>query len=163
VCSSDLVSVNYGIASRYPGLIEINAKLTGELKQKILAHELKHDDTEDYTKNDYNVDFNAKKPHFYESLWFALRNPEALINYLPFMYSYYLEQWTYNSASVYILLIYGILFTCMAWGLFKANMGLCFLAYVNFIIVVQGALLLYVHLYVKYMKFKDFVREIKKN
>lgn len=109
-----IIEVNYGIASNYGDFIEIHHKLYGTLKEKILAHEHKHKITSRnnaYTKEDFKNDFNAEQGYFLETLKFSIMNPEAFVNFMPLMKSYYAGRWTWNSAALVPFGYFGIIFT----------------------------------------------------
>lgn len=105
-----IILVDYGISSVYSdGTIEINRKLKGELREAILKHERRHTIGK-YSLKDFKNDFQAQKPHFVESLKFALKNPEALINYFALMYSYNKKVLTWNSTALYPFVYFGAIF-----------------------------------------------------
>jgi hypothetical protein len=142
-----IVNVNYGIASSYSdGTIEINKKIKGKLRKKILEHERRHS-LGVYDKDDFRNDFHSKNSHFFESLKFGIKNPEALINYFVVMYSYYFDKWTYNPTGVYPFLYFGIIFSLFFFLLFKVNFLLAFLGWICIFLVVNIILLIYTHYY----------------
>lgn len=143
-----IVEVNYGIASSYDDFIEINRKLRDPLRKKILDHELRHDSGK-YSVKDFKNDFQSKKPHFFESFSFALRNPEALINYFPFMYSYYRGILTYNYTALFPFLYYGIIFSVFFLVVFKISLFKSFIGWVVIFGLINIFLLVYTHYYVK--------------
>jgi hypothetical protein len=147
----EVIEVNYGIASRYDGLIELNKKIKDPLKSKILKHEFSHTEGK-YTIEDYKVDFQSKDSFFYDALKFALKNPEALINYMPLMYSYYFRVFTYNVTGMIAFLSYGIVATILISLLFGVKIYLTGLFVINFIVLLNLSLLLYTHIYVRYVK-----------
>jgi len=106
-----IIKTDYGIASNYGDFIEINRKLDRypHLKEKIIAHENRHTSGK-YTINDFKNDFQSEQSTFFETVRFCLKNKEGIINYLPFMYSYHLKEWTYNSSSFPPLIVMGIIF-----------------------------------------------------
>ena len=143
-----LVEVNYGIASSYSDFTEINYKLQGELRDKVLAHEAKHS-SGPYDKKDFLTDFQSKDPYFFKSLKFALMNPEALVGFFPFMYSYYAKRWTYNSTALYPFIWFGLIFSVFFLVLFGVDFFLCLLGYSIIFIFLNIMLLIITHIRVK--------------
>lgn len=152
-----IVVVNYGIASNYGDYIEINKKLDKypKLKNKILKHEKRHK-TGKYTWTDFSNDFQSKDSYFLSSLWFAIKNPESLINYFPMMYSYYFQKWTYNLSSIYPFLYFGLLWTLLFTLLFHVNLFLAILGYIIVFSIVNITLLIYTHLFVLFKARNEF-------
>jgi hypothetical protein len=116
-----IIAVSYGLASSYGDGIEINRKLDGELRERILQHELRHEEGSTYTKTDFKNDFNAENSYFKESFLWALRNPEALIGFFPFMWSYYYKKMTFNWSATVPMFYFGLIFTFFWWVLFGVN------------------------------------------
>lgn len=146
-----IVNVPYGLASRYDNIIEINKKLKNPLRKKILLHEKSHSKGK-YTLHDLKVDFSSKKPYFFESLLFSLKNPEAIIGWFPIMFSYYLKIWTFNTTFVFIFIFYSLIFALLTSILLKVSILLGILAFFNFIIVFNIFLLIFTHIYVVFIK-----------
>lgn len=142
-----IIEADYGLASSYDDLIEINKKLKGNLRKKILAHELRHENN-NYSFKDFKNDFQAKDSHFTEAFKFALKNKEALIGYFPFMYSYYLRKFTYNSSALFPFIWFGAIWIIFWWVLFRINVLNSALGYVIFYTVINIVLLIYTHCYV---------------
>lgn len=142
-----IIAVNYGVASRYDNLIEINRKLKNPLRARILKHELSHKNGK-YTKEDYKVDFQSKDPYFWQSIWFCVKNPEGWINFMPIMWSYYQKTLTFNTTVIFPLVLYGLVFGVFASSLFGVSLWLSLLAYFNIICVLNVFLLVYTHFYV---------------
>ena len=105
-----MIQVNYGIASSYDNCIEIHHKLPADLKERILNHEKKHGKGA-YNIQDFKNDFQSNNSYFFKSLKFAFFNLEALIGFFPFMYSYYLKTFTWNSSAVYPFFWFGLIFS----------------------------------------------------
>jgi len=122
------ISVNYGLASSYDDCIEVNYKLPTELKNRILNHERKHS-SGNYNIQDFKNDFQSDSSYFFESFKFALVNPEALVGFFPFMWSYYKKILTYNSSAVYPFLWFGLLFSIFSLVVLKASFFIAFLDY----------------------------------
>jgi hypothetical protein len=146
----EIIYVNYGISSSYDDVIEMNEKLNKYpiLKQKILEHELRHENGR-YTKKDFKNDFQAKNSSFFDSLKFAFKNPEAIINYFPFMYSYHKKVMTYNSSALYPFIYFGLLFSLFFTLLFKINFFLCLFSWAILFMGTNVLLLVLTHLLVK--------------
>lgn len=142
-----IILTNYGLGSSYNEFIEINKKLQTPLKDKILEHELRHDSGK-YSVKDWKNDFQSKKPHFFEALWFSLKNPEALINYFFVMYSYYGKFWTINLTSLFPFFYFGLIWTLFFKLMLKINILLAFLGWACFYIITNILLLIYTHIYV---------------
>lgn len=143
-----LIKVNYGIASVYDSHIEINRKIKGSLKKRILSHEYRHTSGR-YTLKDWQNDFQAKKPYFWESFKLACKNPEMLINYFLFMYSYYTKTWTYNSSAAYPFVYFGCIWNIFWVLLFNVNIFQALLGWVVIYNIIEIILLTYTHFYVK--------------
>ena len=143
-----IINVPYGVASSYDEAIEINEKLTGKLRAKVLRHELRHTNGK-YTKKDYNNDFHSSEPHFFESFKFALNNPEALIGYFPLMYSYFFKQFTWNQTSFYPLVYFGAIWTLFFAFLFKIEVFLAFLGWICVVAIINCILLIVTDIYVR--------------
>jgi hypothetical protein len=148
-----VILVNYGLASAFNDHIELHWKLRGNLKKSILAHELRHE-TGAYSWKDWKNDFQAKKSHFFQAFRFALRHPEALINYFPFMYSYYSKAWTYNLSCLTPFLYFGLIWSVFWLLLFKINLFQAFLGYACIYALVNISLLILTHLKVKSSSFR---------
>lgn len=146
-----ILKVNYGLASRYDNVIEINVKLKGKLRQHILEHEVRHNKGK-YTYKDFKNDFQSKNPYFFQSLKFALSNPEALIGWFPTMYSYALKTWSFNTSSIFPLILYSLIFALSSLALFNVNIIQGLLAFFNIIVFMNVLLLIYTHIYVKFAK-----------
>jgi hypothetical protein len=142
-----IVKVNYGLASSYDNFIEINSKLKGNLRKRILDHELRHD-VGKYSLKDFKNDFMARKPYFFQSLRFSLKHPEALINFFPFMYSYYGRFWSYNLSAFIPFAQFGIIFILFFFFLFKIPILLVTMAWIYLYFTIQLLLLIYTHVYV---------------
>jgi len=143
-----IIQVPYGLSSNYGDFIEINYKLLNPLREKILKHEMRHSQG-NYCKEDFKNDFNSKKPYFFDSLMFAFKNPEALINFFPLMYSYYAKKLSYNLTSIFPFFYYGILFSVLCTVIFKVNIFNVFIAYTLFIIFCNIFLLILTNIIVK--------------
>lgn len=142
-----LFNVNYGLASSYDNFIEINKKLKGSLRKKILAHEKRHDSGA-YSLKDWKNDFQSKDSYFLESLWFSLKNPEALINFFLIMYSYHAKTWTWNSTVILPFLWFGAIWTLFWSLLFKISLFQTFLGYVIIYAFTNIILIIFTHWYV---------------
>lgn len=145
-----IIEVDYGIASAYEDSIEINRKLHNhpELREKILKHEMRHKEGP-YSQEDYDNDFNSKDPYFFKSIKFCLYNPEAFINFFPFMYSYYHKDWTFNRGSLYPVFWLGIIFCVFWWLTLGLNLIVLAISWVAFCAFVNGLILYITHRYVK--------------
>lgn len=146
-----IVDVSYGIASRYKNLIEINRKLKGSLRNDIIKHELSHSSGK-YTKKDFKIDFQSKKPYFLKTLIFGIRNPEALIGWFPIMYSYHLKMWTFNITSLFPIILYSCIFAFVAWLFLNINILNSLAFFFNVTVFMNVFLLFYTHIYVKFTK-----------
>jgi hypothetical protein len=154
ILKKKIIPVDYGISSVYSEIIEINRKLKGSLRSKILKHELRHENGK-YTYSDWKNDFNSKDSYFIESLKFSLKNPEALINFCPFMYSYFLKIMTFNLSSIFPIVYFGLIF-CVFWSIVgfivKLNPLIIFIEsmvfWVLIIALINIYLLIYTHIYV---------------
>lgn len=147
---SEIIEVDYGLASVYSdGIIEINRKIQGPLRDKMIRHEQAHSQTNGYTVQDYKTDFQSKAPYLLESLLFCFYNPEGFINFMPLLYSYYRKQWTFNWTAIFPFVIWGAMFVGLAWLLFRPNPLYLALAWINLIILLNIALLLYTHIHVR--------------
>lgn len=145
-----VVEVDYGIASAYSdGVIEINRKINGNLREKILTHEFSHTIGQGYTKKDYDTDFNSRSPYFFESLKFCIHNLEGFINFMPVLYSYRLKQWTFNFTALIPFFLWGFIFSTITWLLLKQNFFLASFAWLNIIVSLNIAAIIYTHFYVK--------------
>lgn len=147
-----VIDVDYGVASVYDSdngqIIEINRKLTGELREKVIRHEKMHRSGA-YSREDMKVDFQADKPHFFESLKFAFLNPESLVGYFPIMYSYYFKKWTYNPTATLPFVYLGVIFSLFFLILFRINFFLAFLGWSCIVVIFNIILLFITHRYVK--------------
>ena len=149
---TQVIEVDYGLSSAYSdGTIEINRKIVGPLREKILKHELSHTSGA-YNLKDFKTDFQSKAPYFFESLKFCWLNPEGFINFMPFLYSYYLNAWTFNWTSLYPFLIWGIFFSLVCKLLFHVSFFYALIGWINFLVVINVALLIYTHRYVTQMQ-----------
>lgn len=152
-----IIQVNYGLASAYDdGTIEINKKLKGKLRKKILDHELRHT-LGRYSWNDYKNDFQATTPHFFEALRFSIKNPECLIGYMPIMYSYYHKKWTWNTTALFPMAYFGIIFSLfwsVALGFWIFDFAPVFLEsmflWTEFVITLNVILLIFTDYYVRF-------------
>lgn len=141
---------DYGISSNYGDFIEINRKLDfyPNLKHKIMQHELRHTSGM-YGVTDLLNDFSSKDSTFKDTLLFCAKNPEAIINFFPFMYSYFANQWAFNSSSIPPFLVLGIIFVAF----FKFAVGLPFLhliiGWISVVGILNLILIIYTHFYVK--------------
>lgn len=143
-----IIKVDYGIASVYnDGTLEINRKLKGVLKEKVLAHELRHSGG-NYNLKDFHNDFSSKDSSFWKVLIFALKNPECLIGYFMFMYSYYLKKLTYNSSALYPFGYFGLIFVLFFIIFFKISVFNAVLGWVILYLSINLILLLSTHLHV---------------
>ena len=147
VSARPIINVNYGLASSYNDGIEINHKLVGDLRKKIIEHELRHSSGV-YTKQDFKNDFQSKSSYFFESLKFSLRNAEAFINFFPIMYSYYYKIFTVNISALFPFLQFGAIFSVLFWLLFRISIIKSFLTFTIFIVLANIFLLIYTHIYV---------------
>lgn len=152
-----VVNVNYGLGSVYDEIIEINYKLPTKLRARIIEHEQNHD-TGGYTKKDFLNDFNSKNSYFLESLKFALFNPEALVGFFPWMYSYYFKKWTFNFSGLIPFVYFGLIFSLFFKLLFKVPFFNALIGYTVFFILMNLILILIAHIYVK--RNKDFKYEV---
>lgn len=143
-----IVEVPYGLASSYDECIEINRKLTGSLRDKIIKHELSHT-VGKYTKKDYEIDFHSYDPYFWESLRFCLRNPESMINYFFLMFSYYFGAFTFNTTALFPFFLYGAIFSVMGFIFFHSNIIYIFLTWTWIYVLLNIAYLIYTHIYVR--------------
>lgn len=148
----NVIQVDYGIASAYSdGSIEINKKLKGNLRKKILKHELSHS-VGKYTKKDYDVDFKSKKPHFFEVLKFSIKRPQMLIGYFLFMYSYNKRIMTFNTTALFPLVYLGLIWTIFFGLLFRINLFIAFIGWICYYLTINLFLLFYTHFYVYFKK-----------
>lgn len=143
-----IIEVPYGLASAYDDGIEVNKKLTGDLRQRIIQHEMSHR-TGSYSKKDFMVDFQAKNSNFKESLKFALTNPEALIGFFPFMYSYHYKVMTYNHSAAIPFVFFGLIFSTFFRLLFNINFFKAFLGFSVILIIINIFLLILTHIKVR--------------
>jgi hypothetical protein len=143
----NIINVNYGLASFYSNFIEINKKLKGNLRRKILAHELRHTEG-NYKLKDFKNDFVAKNSHFKEAFLFCLKNPEALIGYFLIMFSYHLQKFTFNLSAVVPLIYFGALWVIFWKLLFNISLFNGFTAYLVVYSAINLTLLIYTHFYV---------------
>lgn len=148
-----ILNVNYGLASRYDSVIEINRKLKGELRQQILEHEYRHNKGK-YTYKDFKNDFQSHNPYFLKTLFFALTNPEAIIGWFPVMYSYALKTWSFNLTSLFPMLLYSLIFALLSFASFGVNILYGMLAFFNVMVIMNVVLLIYTHVYVYITKVK---------
>lgn len=113
-----IIEVNYGIASRYDDVIEINKHLNDKewvnLRTKVMKHELSHTNGK-YSKKDFIVDFQSKDSYFFESIKFCLKHPFGFINFFMFMYSYHFQQITFNLTSLFPFFYFGLIFSIFWW------------------------------------------------
>lgn len=155
-----IIETNYGLASSYDEAIEINWKLTGDLRTKIIEHELRHDNA-GYSKQDFKNDFQAKNSYFLESLWWSLKNPEALIGFFPLMFSYYFKVWTFNKAALIPFAWFGLIFAAFFWLTIRANFFLGLGVYALLFIIMNSLLLIIAHVYVGRQKSWFVYKETK--
>jgi hypothetical protein len=147
-----IIQTNYGLASVYEEFMELNCKLYGSLREKIIKHENRHKSDRHYTKEDFKNDFQSENSYFLESLKFSVMNPECLVGFFPFMYSYYAKQFTFNFAALFPFLYLGLIFTAFFSLLFKIYFYKAFIGWIVVFIIIQFILLLYTHIYVKRQK-----------
>ena len=150
-----IIEVNYALASTYADFIEINYKLAGPLRKKILDHELKHNSGNSYTKQDFKTDFKSENSYFFESLKFSILNPECLIGFFPFMYSYYAKDWTFNFPAIFPYMWFGLIFSTIVSLMLKMNFFLALLCYTALFALLNILLLIITHINIK--KWKGFV------
>ncbi len=155
-----VINVNYGLGSSYDECIEINHKLSDKLRKSVMAHELRHRNGV-YGKQDFLNDFQSKKSYFFDSFLFALKNPEMLVGFFPFMYSYYFKIMTFNFPALVPFLYFGLIFSGFFTVLFKVNFFMALLGYTVLFMMANIILLIITHLYVK--KDKDFEYKEFKN
>lgn len=152
----EIVPVNYGIASNYGFAIEINKKLDRypKLKNKILAHELKHT-SGSYSKDDFKNDFQSKDSYFFDTLKFCIKNPEGFINFFPLMYSYHFKQWTINQSSLIPVSIFGLIFLLFFRFILNMNIYMLVLGWLIACFIWNGIFLLITHMYVKTTQIRE--------
>jgi hypothetical protein len=145
-----IVEVDYGLASAYDDTIEVNRKLKDfpALKESIMKHEQRHRNGV-YSIDDFKNDFMAKESNFKQSLMFSISNPECLINFFPFMYSYHFKEWTFNDSSAPPFFFLGIIFTLFFHFAFSLPWIHSILGYFGFIAALNIILLVITHRYVK--------------
>jgi hypothetical protein len=142
-----IIETNYGLASVYPGeCIEVNAKLSGELKDKILKHEKSHSRNRQYSREDFKNDFQSQNSYFIESLKFCLKNPESFIGFFPLMYSYYFKAFTWNTAGLMPFAYFGAIFSLFFWLIFHVNFFYALIGYTAFFFLINLSLLIITHL-----------------
>lgn len=149
-----LISCNYGLGSSYDDFIEVNYKLTDQLREHVILHEKTHRKGS-YTKEDIINDFQSKNSYFTASLKFCAVNPEAWIGFFPLMYCYYKKDWSFNWSSLIPFFWFGLL-TSLVFGLifsWKASL-LSFGIYSLIISGLNAGFLIYTHRHVK--KEKNF-------
>jgi len=158
-----LIEVPYGLASVYEEFVEVNHKLYGQLRTKIIQHENRHKADRHYTKEDLKNDFQSQNSYFFESLTFCVRNPECFIGFFPFMYSYYAKRMTFNTPAVVPFMYFGGIFSLVISLFLKFIVGMGFwmsllyssIGYIVLFALVNIILLAWTHRYVK--KNSDFV------
>lgn len=143
-----IINVGYGLSSSYDDGIEINRKLTGELREKILKHERMHRNKH-YSRADLKNDFNSKNPYIKESMLWAFKNPESLVGFMPFMWSYYYKIMTFNWSATIPFLYFGGIFTLFWWIIFKINPLLTIICYLAIIFILNVLLMLLTHYIIK--------------
>lgn len=143
-----VVEVNYGIASRYDDVIEINQHLNEprwkSLKQKVLTHELSHSNGK-YSKKDFDVDFHSKDPYFFESIKFCLNHPFGFINFFMFMYSYHFKQITFNSTSLFPFIYFGLIFSIF-WSVVGVPFKLALMNWIVWYFLINLILIFLIHI-----------------
>lgn len=148
-----IIQTNYGLSSVYSTeegtITEINYKLYGDLREKILKHERKHSVDRHYDKNDFKTDFMSENSYFFESFKFCVHNPECWINFFPFMYSYYAKNWSINYSAFVPFGYFGLIFIGFFWIFLRTNIFISFIGYVLFVAFLNLALLYITHRYVK--------------
>jgi len=147
------IECGYGLSSSYDEGIEINRKLTGQLRDKIYQHELKHRNNH-YDRKDFKNDFQSKNSYFFESLKFAFKNPECLIGFMPFMWSYYFNIMTFNWSALIPFIYFGGIFILFWWLIFHINLLYASICYVLVIILLNIILLVITHKIVKNSEYK---------
>lgn len=145
-----IIKTDWGLASNYGDTIELNRKLDSYplLKDKILKHELSHSPGA-YSLRDYKIDYKSEKPYFYESIMFAIKNPETLIGFFPIMYSYFFKMFTFNFGALFIFAVWGLIYALLCTLIFKVSFLLAFLMWICIYIFINLVLLAYTHFYVR--------------
>jgi len=143
-----IIEVDYGLASAYDEGIEVNRKLRGELRDKILAHERRHG-VGRYNKKDFINDFQAQNSNLQSYLKFALANPEALIGFFPLMYSYHFKSLTFNSSAMVPFLFFGLIFSIFWKVAINGGFFISFLWFTILIIGINLGLLIITHILYK--------------
>jgi hypothetical protein len=144
-----VIPVSYGIASSYDDCIEIHRCLTGELRERVLAHERKHDSNNKYTKGDFVNDFNSSNSFFKDTFIFALKYPSALVNFFPIMWSYYYKEMTFNWSATIPFLYFGAIFSVFWWLIFKVSILNSFICYIIVVAILNLILMAIAHIIVK--------------
>lgn len=147
-----IIEVDYGISHTYDNVIEINRKLKGNLRNKILSHEKEHEKGK-YTKKDYKIDFDSKNPYFFESVWFALRNPEALMNFFIFGFSIPGKFLTISLTNIYPFINFLIIWVLFFVFLFKISILGAILGYVFIYALLNITFIIYAYFYALNLKF----------
>jgi len=142
------IEVDYGLASSYDDGIEVNRKLTGKLRESIMKHERSHG-VGRYNKQDFINDFQKKHGNFRDSFMFALQNPECLVGFMPFMYSYHYKIFTYNSSALFPFMYFGVIWAAFWWFIARISFIQNILGYTLLIILINTILLIITHRYVK--------------
>lgn len=143
------IQVGYGLSSNYGDIIEVNRNLTGELREKIHKHEIRHGRNRHYSLKDIKNDFASSNSYFKESVFFCIRNPSAWIGFFPSMYSYYFREWTFNWSATLPFLYFGLIFSGFWWLIFKVNPLQSLICYSLVIILINLILLIVTHREVK--------------
>lgn len=152
----EIILVDYALCSVYSDFIELNYKLTQDLRDKMLAHENRHSKSEKYTVDDFKNDFQSENSYFFESLKFALMFPECLIGFFPLMYSYYAKRFTWNTGALFPFLYFGLIFSFVLSLVF--GFGIFINSFIFFAImfgILNVALLILTHIIVR--KNKGFI------
>ena len=144
-----IIPVSYGLASSYDDEIEINRNLDGDLRERILQHELRHEKGNTYTKGDFMNDFNSQNSYFKESLMFCIRNPMAFIGFFPLMWSYYYKKMTFNTSAVPPFFFFGVIFVLFWWIALGFNPLYTIITYTTIIIGLNGILMGLTHYLLK--------------
>lgn len=159
-----IISTNYALASAYStddgNFIEINHKLVGSLREKIIKHETRHKANRHYTKEDLMNDFQSENSYFMESFKFAIFNPECLIGFFPLMFSYYFRKLTINIGALIPFVYFGLIASFVSALFFKYILKTPFLStflysaltYILLFALLNGILLFITHREVKKQK-----------
>ncbi|MFW6025517.1 MAG: hypothetical protein ACOCRX_04175 [Candidatus Woesearchaeota archaeon] len=149
----EVVKVDYGVASCYGNLIEMNRKLFDKeyeiLGEEILEHEKRHTSDKKYGKKDFVNDFMSKKSNFFRIIKFCRKNKEGFINFFPFMYSYYQKEWTFNLTTLFPFVYLGILFVLFFWLTLPISPLYLIYVWIGFVFWMNLVFLIITHFYVK--------------